>query len=115
MLENLSTDQFYAYHLCWCVILGDVDRDMELLEVGPLYHARWLTLACRILRLYVSEVKPSKNLAIVAAFCIKVYFPSWFEIKLYNSISEGSKNYHAVLDRVVKFTDGAARSTALSC
>ena len=36
VLENLSTDQFYAYRLCWCVILGDDDRDMELLEVGPL-------------------------------------------------------------------------------
>ena len=39
VLENLRTDQFYAYRLCWCVILGDVDRVMELLEVKPLYHA----------------------------------------------------------------------------
>ena len=98
------------------MIVGDVDRDMdmEFLEVGPLYHARWLTLACQILRVYVSEVKPLKNLAIIAAFCINMYFFSWFEIKLHNSISEGSRNYHAVLDRVMKFTDGAARSAALT-
>ena len=70
-------------------------------------------MACQILRLYVSKVKPSKNLAIIAAFCINVYFPSWFEIKLRNFISEGTRNYHAVLDCVMKFTDGAARSTAL--
>ena len=82
------------------MILSDVDRDMMLLEVGLLYHARWLILACRILELYVSEVKPSKNLAIIAAFCIKVHFPSWFEIKLHNSISEDSRNYHAVLDQL---------------
>ena len=113
MLENLSTDQFYAYRLCWCVILGDVDRDMELFEVGPLHHAQWLTLACWILRLYVYEVKPSKNLAIIAAFYINVYFPSWFETKLHHSILEGSRNYHAVLDHVMKLTDGAARSTTL--
>ena len=41
VLENLSTDQLCAYRLCWCVILGDVYRDIELLEVGPLYHVRW--------------------------------------------------------------------------
>ena len=80
---------------------------------ATLYHAQWLTLACQILKPYVSEVKPSKNLAIIAAFCKSVYFPSWFEIKLHNSISEGSRNYDAVLDRVMKFTDRAARSTAL--
>ena len=68
VLDDLSTDQFYAYRLCWCIMLGDVDKDMELSEVGPLYHARWLTMACRILRLYVSETKPSKNLATLPDF-----------------------------------------------
>jgi len=113
VLAELSTDQFYAYRLCWCIILGGVDKDMELLEVGPLYHARWMTLACRVLRLYVSEAKPSKSLVILANFCMKVYFPSWFQIKFHNSISEGAKNYHAIMDRIMKFTDKTTRITAL--
>lgn len=113
VLDNLSTDQFYAYRICCCVSSGAVDQDIEHLEVGPLYHAQWLTLACQILRLYVSETKPTKNLTTLAAFCINVYFPSWFQIKVQDSISEGAKNYFAVLDRVRKCTDGTARVNAL--
>ena len=31
-----------------------INKDLELLEVGGLSHARWLTLAGRILRYYIS-------------------------------------------------------------
>ncbi|KAB7500854.1 hypothetical protein Anas_10986 [Armadillidium nasatum] len=60
-LDSLSTDQYYAYRICCSIITGDVDDDLALLEVGPINHSRWLTLACRILRYYASLVKPSLN------------------------------------------------------
>ena len=113
VFDDLSTDQFCANRLCWCIMLGDVDKNMELLEVRPLYHARWLTMACRILGLYVSETKPSKNLATLPDFCMNVYFPSWFDIKFQNSISEGAKNYYAIMSRLMKFTNGETRNIAL--
>ena len=39
VIDDLSTNQFYAYRICWSVISGDVDEYLKLLEVGPLYHA----------------------------------------------------------------------------
>ena len=32
-IDKLSTDQTYAYRFCWSVITGNVDEDLELLEV----------------------------------------------------------------------------------
>ena len=111
VIDNLSTDQFYAYRICWSVISGDVDEYLKLLEVGPLYHARWLTLACRILRLYVLKKKPSKTFSLLANFCINVYFPSWFETKFKNSISYGAVNFYEMARRVIKFPDSGIRKT----
>ena len=89
--------------MCWAVILGNVDIDLELLEVGPICHSRWLTLACRILRYYVSFSKPSSNLSTLAQFCIKVYFPSWFQIKQNHAITEGAKNLFGIIEKIEKF------------
>ena len=61
IIDDLSTDQYYAYRMCHCVMLGTVDDDLSPLEVGPLCHSRWLTLGCRILCYYVSQKTPSKN------------------------------------------------------
>ena len=38
-LDNLSTDQFFAHGLHWCIILGDVDQDTKLVEVESSYYA----------------------------------------------------------------------------
>ena len=95
------------------MLVCDLDEHLELLEIGPLYHARWITLASRILRLYVSEKFPSKNLSVLAEFCIKVYFPSWFEMKPRNTISDGAKHFHAILNRISKFPDRPVRDNAL--
>ena len=81
VIDDLSTDQFNAYRICSAVMLGTLDPDLSLLEIGPMCHSRWLTLACRILRYYVSRKNPDKNLITLAEFCILVYFPSWFTIK----------------------------------
>ena len=70
-----------------------INKDLELLEVGGLSRARWLTLACRILRYYISAEHPSISLATLAEFCIKVYFPNWFEIKNKHRVTNGAKNF----------------------
>ena len=84
VVDELSSDQHYAYRICMAVIVGSVDEDLQFLEVGPIVHSQWLTLACRILRLYVSKETPSANLQAIAHFCISVYFPTWFETKKQN-------------------------------
>ena len=44
-------------------------------------HARWLTTANRILRLYVATEEPSFELKLLAEYVIKVYASTWFLIK----------------------------------
>ena len=65
IIDDLSTDQYYGYRLCWAIITGEVDEDLSHLEIGPLNHSRWFTLACRLLRFYVSQVNPTKNLSLI--------------------------------------------------
>ena len=69
-------------------------KDQELLEVGELSHARWLTLACRILQYCIPVEHPSISLATLAEFCMKVDFPNWFEIKNKHRITDGAKNFY---------------------
>ena len=43
IVDDLSTYQKYAYRIAQAVIKGNVNRDLKLLEVGPIVHSRWLT------------------------------------------------------------------------
>ena len=78
---------------------------MQSLEVGPLCHSTWLTLGCRILRYYVFQDKSNLTLVLLAEFCIKVYFPNFFEVKATNSITDGPRNLFSKLRRVTQFFD----------
>ena len=90
-----------------------INKDLELLEVGGLSHARWLTLACRILRYYISLEHPSISLATLAEFCIKVYFPNWFEIKNKLRITDGAKKFYNMVQRVLLFPNKKVTQIAL--
>ena len=112
VVDELSGDQHYAYRICMAVMVGSVDEDLQFLEVGPIVHSRWLTLACRILRLYVSKETPSANLQAIAHFCISVYFPTWFEAKKQNQIIHGAKNFFNLVHRIHQFPHSEIRSIA---
>ena len=112
--DDLSTDQSYAYKIALAVINGTVNEDLSLLEVGPIVHSRWLTLACRILRRYISTPNPSANLMLLAKFCIEVYLPSWFNIKAKNFVTDGSKNYFKLLQSIKTFSDEDIRKAAIN-
>ena len=98
--NDLSTDQYYGYHMCWTFKNGKVDEDLDHLEIGPLNHSRWITFACRILRFYVSQFNPTKNLCLITEFAIKVYFRSWFDIKANTKFTDGSKNLYNMIVRI---------------
>ena len=70
-LCDVSNDQYYAYQICWSIMHGVSDPDLQLLKVGRLSHSRWLTLGCRILRQYVSQDKPNLTLVLFTEFCTK--------------------------------------------
>ena len=65
-----------------------------MLEIGPVNHSRWLTTACRFLRLWVSKhrLKVGKNLTnlkLIVEFIVGVYIPNWFNIKVRHGWEKG--------------------------
>lgn len=89
MSGSLSSDQRYMLDICKAISNSEVTPQLARRLPGPINQARWLTVANRILRLYVSEQNPSQNLRLLATYIIKVYAPMHFEIKKNSSIVYG--------------------------
>ena len=77
----LSTDQQYLNNIATAVSSGRGSLRLSDRSSGKLSHARWLTSANRILRLYISKTSPTNNLWILVNYVAKVYIPIWFKIK----------------------------------
>jgi hypothetical protein len=89
---DLSTDQQYLLDICTAVMNGDCSVDLSRRDPGAMSHARWLTTANRILRLYAASECPSENLKTLATFVVKVYAPGWFRVKMNSSCKDGAIN-----------------------
>lgn len=96
---DLSTDQMYLLQICQAVKSGVCPAELARKSPGNISHARWLTTANRILRLYITESKPSKNLTKLAKYVVLVYAPTWFEVKRTKSCVEGSKLLFKMIQR----------------
>lgn len=90
--QDLSTDQKYLLEMCKSISSGICLPDLAMKKPGKLAHSRWLTLANRILRLYVGTESPSENLKTLTEYVVKVYAPIWFYIKLKPSCVDGAKH-----------------------
>ena len=80
-LDELSHDQRLLFEYCMGVHFGKVEEPWASRKIGPLNHARWLTLAVRLMCLYTRNKKPSSNLKRIVKFLETVYAPAWFAIK----------------------------------
>ncbi|PZC78138.1 hypothetical protein B5X24_HaOG202589 [Helicoverpa armigera] len=89
---KLSSDQQYLYDMCVAVSTGSVSYDLAKRFPGKMSHARWLTTANRILRLYVSTEQPTNELMLMANYICKTYSPTWFQIKINSSCKDGARN-----------------------
>lgn len=98
--DELSTDLKYLYKLANAISNGFIPPNLANIKPGPIAHSRWLTKANRLLRLYVTTNKPSKNLKILVAYIMKVYTPMHFNIKYYNSVVYGS----ALFSKFIRWT-----------
>jgi hypothetical protein len=65
-------------------------------QPGPNSHTRWLTTACRVLRLYYSTRHPTKELILVTLI-MKVYIPSSFHIKVHNRCINGPQHIYNII------------------
>lgn len=88
--NDLSTDQKYLHEMHQAVSSGMLSEDLAKRSPGSLNHARWLTTANRILRLYVSVENPCENLKTLVKFVMTVYIPMWFQIKTNPYVHSGA-------------------------
>ena len=104
VIEDLSSDQNYGYRMVNAIKLGKVPLDLQNMDIGPVYHARWLTTANRFLKLWVSKHgfkgKDLTNLKMIVEFIIGVYYPMWFEAKVKNNFIEGPRHILKQLELV---------------
>lgn len=97
--SELSQDQAYLFNMAEAVMSGHISTKLAEHTPGKICLSRWLTLAGRILRLYVSEINPSPKLLILVNFVLKIYVPHWQSVKTKNSISFGSQHFLDLVKR----------------
>ena len=79
VVKKMSNDRKLLYQLILAIDKGSIDEKLARRRIGPVHQARWLTLASRILRIYISV--PDHLGAVVmemlerlSVFIIQVYF-----------------------------------------
>ncbi|KAI6655352.1 hypothetical protein LOD99_2187 [Oopsacas minuta] len=92
ILKNLNKDQKYLYNICHAVQTGICSSELASMQPGPLHHARWTTLANRLLRSYISMIHPTPELSRLVNFIVNYYAPVWFRIKSNPICTDGPKN-----------------------
>jgi hypothetical protein len=104
VIDDLSTDQLYGYRMVSAIRAGVVPDDLANLDIGPVNHARWLTTANRILRMWVSKHgfkgKDLTNLRLINEFIIGVYYANWFEIKVKHHFIDAPRNLLKMMEVV---------------
>lgn len=75
-------------------------------------HSRWVTTANRILRLYVSTKIPSEGLKLITNYVVKVYAPSWFNIKKNHQAIHGPRLIHDMI-RMCSFLPSEYKKLAM--
>lgn len=101
----LSSDQKYLFEICTAISSGSVSPNLANKDPGKLAHSRWLTCANRILRLYIGTAKPTKNLRDLATFIMRVYAPTWFDIKTKSSCKYGPIHVFNMVKRCQYLSD----------
>ena len=83
-LKDLSSDQRLLLEYVRGISRGQVNQRFAAWKIGLLNHARWLTLAIRLLCLWTRGSYPKQlhdKLHAVVKYIVQVYAVSWFEIK----------------------------------
>ena len=113
VLNDLSSDQRLLFEYCKGIGSGRVDDQWASWKIGPLNHARWLTLAIRILCVYSRETKPTPTLKQLVYFIVQVYAPTWFEIKKSSKFHESPKILFDCIQRIKQLPFEDIKHTAL--
>lgn len=101
----MSTDQQYLYERCCAIRDGEFSDRLAKKYPGKMSHARWLTMANRVLRYYVATISPSENLNILTRYILKVYAPTWFQIQSKPLLIDGTVHFWKAIKASREFPD----------
>lgn len=96
-VDKLSTDQKYLYQICQAISSGNCPTALSTKSPGKLSHARWLTTANRVLRLYIGTEEPSLEIETIVEYIVKVYAKVWFLTKTEPSCTAGAQHLWEVI------------------
>ena len=94
----LSSDQLYFFEIVNAVKTGILPENFESRLPGRLNHARWLTLANRVLRHYISTEAPSNELILFVTFIVNSYAVVWFNIKKHSKCWDAAPHYYKMIE-----------------
>ena len=96
VLADLSWDQQYGYKMIQALEAGSVPHSLQIMVIGPLDHARWLTTANRFLDLWTRHHgltgQDKENLRQICLFIVGVYYKQWFAIKRDHKLVDGPRH-----------------------
>ena len=112
VVADLSSDQFMLF-LAWdSVKSGKLRKELLSLTPGPISHSRWLTLALRILLLYMTKHKLTgkhkKNLHMLVSFLMTNYIPMWFTIKRIGKLESSAQILYKQMELIKLLNDPVA-------
>ena len=88
VIADLSSDQRLLYEHTIGISSGEMNVRFAHRTIGPVNHARWLTLAIRLQSAYIHTENPSENLIKLVTYIQQVYSPCWFLHKRSNKLHE---------------------------
>ena len=112
VISDLSTDQQKLYEYCVGISKGSISKKFLAKKPGPIFHARWLTLALRIMMVYVRTDKPSPELLVITKYIVQVYCVMWFAIKRSGKYKDACQLLYKTI-QLVKLQDSRIQSIIL--
>ena len=92
MVKDVSREKNLLYQYAKGISQGHLSDKLINQKPGRIDHARWLTLAIRLMVLYTRTEEPSPPLIDIVSFVVQVYCPMWFLIKSKNNFINGPSN-----------------------
>ena len=102
-MNDLSSDQRLLLEYVLGISSGQVNQRFAAWKIGPVSHARWLTLAVRLMCLWTRHVYPRQlcdKLYAIVKFIVEVYAVSWFEIKRDNKFHNQQSYIYNMIERI---------------
>lgn len=90
--DIFNGNELYLYRMGLATSTKFWDQDLATRQPNPIQNQNAVTLASRILRLYVSKMQPSKELITMATYVCQVYIPMMVHIRCDNLCQNGSKH-----------------------